>query len=72
MSMVSTHGQATGLPGNDCDKTENMTMHVMEADARFLRGILFALVLSTAAIGAAAGYAAVQHFPATQGSAPLR
>jgi len=62
--MVNAHGQATRLPGKDTDKLDHMTMHVMEADARFLRGILFALVLSTIAIGAAAGYAAVSHFPA--------
>ncbi len=38
-------------------------MHVIEADAKFLRAILFMLILSTVAIGAAAAYSAVSHMP---------
>ncbi|WP_156098508.1 hypothetical protein [Thermopetrobacter sp. TC1] len=34
-------------------------MQVSQADARFLRNILVALILSTVAVGAAAGFAAV-------------
>jgi len=68
MKMVHTYGQSAvirrGAPGNaQADHEEDMTIKVMEADAKFLRGILFALILSTIAIGAVAGYAAVQGGP---------
>ncbi len=44
----------------------------MEADAKFLRGILAALILFTVAIGAAAGYAAVHQAPDTAAFAMAR
>ena len=58
MAMVEMHGQAARLTGNDAD-LRGKPMHVIEADAKFLRAVLAALVFSTIAIGAAAGYAAV-------------
>ncbi len=65
MTMVETSGRAERLPGEEA-LTRGRSMHVIEADAKFLRAVLAALVLSTIAIGAAAGYAAVHTAPAAQ------
>jgi len=58
------HGEAVRLDDEVREAGEAGTMH-MEADAKFLRGILAALILFTVAIGAAAGYAAVHQAPHT-------
>jgi len=71
MTVIDMHGEAVGPGENVSEKGEAGTMQ-LEADAKFLRGILAALILFTVAIGAAAGYAAVQQAPQTAAVAMAR
>ena len=64
MTLLSMHGEsAASVADSEGDKHissgEADAMQVSQADARFLRNILVALILSTVAVGAAAGFAAV-------------
>ncbi len=64
MTLLSLHGEsATPVAEDEGDKRissgEANAMQVSQADARFLRNILVALILSTLAVGVAAGFVAV-------------
>ncbi len=71
MTVIDMHGEAAGQGENVHETGEAGTMQ-LEADAKFLRGILAALILFTVAIGAAAGYAAVYQAPETAAFAMAR
>ena len=71
MTVLDMHGEAARLDDKVREAGEAGTMQ-MEADAKFLRGILAALILFTVAIGAAAGYAAVYQAPETAAFAMAR
>ena len=63
MTMLKAHGRASSGSREAVAAIQEEAMHVIEADAKFLRAILFMLILSTVAIGAAAAYSAVSHMP---------
>ncbi len=71
MTVLDMHGEAASLDDKVREVGEAGTMQ-LEADAKFLRGILAALILFTAAIGAAAGYAAVHQVSDTSTFAMAR
>jgi hypothetical protein len=56
--MVSVHGEAVDLEG-DKIRGDDTAMQAVQPDARFLRSILFTLIICTLAVGAAAGMAAL-------------
>ncbi len=63
MALIDLHDRGAAPAGTTHDNRNASAMNHMEADARFLRGILAALIFSAIAMGAAAAYAAAAHLP---------
>ena len=62
MALIDLHDRSASPAVTTHDNGKASPMNHMEADARFLRGILAALVFSALAMGTAAAYAAAAHF----------